>query len=54
MIQLINNLTGGIMWVDDDRKDEYLAAGHRLAAGSGTEKTAEEKPKRRTSRPAQK
>lgn len=32
MIKLINKLTGSVMWVADERKDEYLAAGHRLAA----------------------
>lgn len=32
MIKFINKLTGSIMWVADERKDEYLAAGHRLAA----------------------
>ncbi|MBR4681590.1 MAG: hypothetical protein IKP03_10910 [Fibrobacter sp.] len=31
MIEFINRVTGGQMWVADDRKDEYLAAGHRLA-----------------------
>lgn len=32
MRRLINKLTGGDMWVSEDRVDEYLAAGHRLAA----------------------
>ena len=32
MIKLINKLTGSVMWVAEERKDEYLAAGHRLAA----------------------
>ena len=34
MRRLINKLTGGDMWVADNRVDEYLAAGHALAAGS--------------------
>ena len=32
MIKLINRLTGTVMWVADERKEEYLAAGHKLAA----------------------
>lgn len=32
MIKLVNRLTKTIMWVADERIDEYLAAGHRLAA----------------------
>lgn len=32
MIRLINKITGGPMWVHESRLDEYLAAGHRLAA----------------------
>ena len=33
MIELVNRLTGGPMWVHEDRVSEYLEAGHRLAAG---------------------
>lgn len=32
MIKFINSLTGTEMLVADDRKEEYLAAGHKLAA----------------------
>lgn len=32
MVRFINKLTGAEMWVADDRKEEYRAAGHRLAA----------------------
>ena len=32
MIEFINRLTGTKMRVPDERKGEYLAAGHRLAA----------------------
>lgn len=32
MLKLINRQTGGEMWVHASRLDEYLAAGHRLAA----------------------
>lgn len=38
MIKFINALTGTEMLVADDRKDEYLAAGHRLAAVSPVKK----------------
>lgn len=31
MIKFIHNLTGTEMWVADERKDEYLGAGHKLA-----------------------
>lgn len=32
MIELIHATTGGRMWVDETRVDEYLAAGHKPAA----------------------
>ena len=32
MIKLVDKFTGTVMWVTDKRKDEYLAAGHKLAA----------------------
>lgn len=31
MIKFIHNLTGTEMWVAEERKDEYLGAGHKLA-----------------------
>ena len=34
MVRFINSLTGTEMFVADDRKEEYLAAGHKLAAGT--------------------
>ena len=34
MVKFINSLTGTEMFVADDRKEEYLAAGHRLAVNS--------------------
>ena len=46
---MINGWTGTEMFVADDRKDEYLAAGHRLAAEVPDPKKAEsvkEKPKK--------
>lgn len=32
MIRMVNRLTGGDMWVHESRVEEYLAAGHKLAA----------------------
>ena len=40
MRRLVNTLTGGDMWVSEERVDEYLAAGHRLAAVSSPKKEA--------------
>ncbi len=52
MVAFINALTGTEMLVADDRKEEYLAAGHRLAAGSSVKakkaETVTEEPKPRT------
>lgn len=31
MVKLINRTTGSVMWVHEDRLDEYLRAGHKLA-----------------------
>lgn len=31
MIRMINGITGSTMWVSEDRLEEYLKAGHRLA-----------------------
>ncbi len=38
MVKFINKLTGNAMYVADERKNEYLSAGHRLA---GIQKRAE-------------
>ena len=49
MVVFINSLTGTEMLVADNRKDEYLAAGYKLAAdSSNTEKaeTVTEEPKK--------
>lgn len=32
MIKFINKVTGSDMWVHESRVDEYIAAGHKLAA----------------------
>ena len=39
MVKLINSLTGTEMFVADDRKEEYLAAGHKLAVIPVAKKT---------------
>lgn len=44
MIGFINKLTGSLMLVADERKDEYLAAGHKLAAGSDNAPAAGAEP----------
>lgn len=51
MVHMINALMGNDMYVAEDRVEEYLAAGHRLAAGSAAEPAEEEKkPVRKNSR----
>lgn len=44
MIKLRNRLTGSIMWVSDDRVEEYKKLGHKVV-----EETISEKP---TKKPA--
>jgi hypothetical protein len=49
MIKLINASTGGDMWVHESRLDEYLAAGHKLAAPPKVERPkTQEKPRKKT------
>lgn len=50
MIELINSFTGTLMQVADERKDEYLAAGHKPVADtpSAKEPVKEEKPVKKT------
>ncbi len=47
MTKFINALTGTEMLVADDRKEEYLAAGHKLAVNPPAKKTetVKEEPK---------
>lgn len=45
MVEFINRLTGGTMWVAEDRVEEYKAAGHKLAAGPKSGKTTSKKKK---------
>ena len=57
MVKFIHNLTGTEMWVADERKEEYLRAGHRLALASSAKpaevsveepKEVKEEPKKAT------
>ena len=48
MTRFINKFTGTDMWVAEERVDEYLAAGHKLAA------TPAEKPTKPKRKPAKK
>lgn len=47
MVEFVNKLTGGAMWVHESRVDEYKAAGHKLAADFFAE------PKEEAPKPAQ-
>lgn len=50
MIKIIHKLTGSPMWVTDERKEEYIAAGHKLAAVSSESDKPKEEPKKRTAK----
>lgn len=45
MIKFINKLTGSEMWVAEDRKEEYLKAGHKLPGEPKPEKNASKRGK---------
>ena len=45
MFKFVNKVTGGTMWVAEDRVEEYKAAGHQPAAKPSPKKPAEKKPK---------
>ena len=46
MVKMLNRLNGNEMWVAEDRVEEYIAAGHRLAAYPSDVKEPEHKPKK--------
>ena len=46
MVKMINTFYGNEMWVSEDRVEEYLAAGHKLAADASPVKEPEERPKK--------
>ena len=51
MIKFINRMTGGDMWVAENRVEEYKAAGHKLAAEASPVPTeAPKEPKKKTAK----
>lgn len=48
MVKLINKLTNTEMLVNENRKDEYLSAGHKLADTASKELTNKTATKRTT------
>ncbi len=48
MIKFINGITHTEMWVADDRKDEYIAAGHTPAVDVEVKAEKPAEPKKRT------
>ncbi len=58
MIEFINKFTGTRMWVAEQRKDEYMAAGHKLAAdicvATNVVEDTEPKPVKKTTKRATK
>lgn len=46
MVKMINKLFGTEMYVHEDRVDEYLEAGHKLASEPSKAPKTTEKPKR--------
>ena len=49
MVKMRNALFGSIMWVAEDRVEEYLAAGHKLAE---TPEPVKKAPKKKTTKKA--
>lgn len=47
MVKFINCHTGSVMWVHESRVEEYLAAGHKLAADPLPDKPT---PRKRTTK----
>ena len=45
MVRFVNKTTGGPMWVHESRVEEYLAAGHKLAAPPKPQRKTAAKPK---------
>lgn len=48
MIKFRNRLTGSIMWVSDDRVDEYKKLGHAVVEETISEKPAKKPVKEKT------
>jgi hypothetical protein len=45
MVKFLNKATNTVMWVADERKDEYIEAGHKLASASLAKPTEKEEAK---------
>ena len=43
-VKMINSLFGNVMWVAEDKVEEYKAAGHKLAASTLKPAKEAEKP----------
>ena len=54
MIKFINRTFGNEMWVADERKEEYLAAGHKLAVENPKPVAPVIKPKKTAKKTAKK
>ncbi len=50
MVKMINGLFGNDMWVSEDRVEEYLAAGHKLAVAPIPEKKPAKKTTKKSSK----
>ena len=48
MVKMINAVLGNVMWVAEDRVEEYKAAGHKLAAKKPDTDKPVEQPKPKT------
>ena len=48
MVKFINRFTGTEMWVADDRKDEYIGAGHTLAPEACPVEKPKKEPEKKT------
>ena len=60
MIKFVNRFTGSTMFVAEDRKDEYIEAGHKLASSpvkavkAAEAEPEKEEPKEEPKKPAKK
>lgn len=50
MVRMINALMGNDMYVPENRVEEYLAAGHKLAASTAEKKEEEKVPVKKNGR----
>ena len=50
MVKFINSFTGTVMWVHESRMDEYIAAGHKLAAAPAPSEKPKAAPRKTTAK----